>query len=357
MRYELKKFMFNNRNVGVFGFLTLFLICFIGYNIYMDVHYNESQIIMYKKAYQVSENMMGSLNSDEEYTFWKSVNRNSYLLIQLCFNKENTTEEYIVTRIVWNDLMVQANENGYVVKEFESRNIQTILNEIKQLKYLKSNNIRLLNSPYEPNTFNILNEFFGQKIYLILLLIICILLCDVYGLEIDDGFYKYLYASGLSKQKILMNKIMFSVFVSFVTISLTIAILLLSGLIFGFGNSEYPYFYFNQMYMVKDIILQSLMLMMAESVFLIGISSLWFSFSLNGNFMLVMNLILYALFYVIGNIMNYQHYFIYIPFLHIDFINLIFHKKVVLSIFVSLAYFIFACIISINFFNKRELVR
>lgn len=51
MMYELKKFIFNKRNAGVFGFLVFFLICFIGYNVYMDKHYNESQIKIYQKAY------------------------------------------------------------------------------------------------------------------------------------------------------------------------------------------------------------------------------------------------------------------------------------------------------------------
>ena len=55
MMYELKKFIFNKRNVGVFGFLVFFLVCFIGYNVYMDKHYNESQIKIYQKAYRISE--------------------------------------------------------------------------------------------------------------------------------------------------------------------------------------------------------------------------------------------------------------------------------------------------------------
>ena len=50
MMYELKKFIFNKRNVGVFGFLVFFLVCFIGYNVYMDKHYNESQIKIYQKC-------------------------------------------------------------------------------------------------------------------------------------------------------------------------------------------------------------------------------------------------------------------------------------------------------------------
>ena len=58
MMYELKKFIFNKRNAGVFGFLVFFLICFISYNVYMDKHYNESQIKIYQKAYRVSENRM-----------------------------------------------------------------------------------------------------------------------------------------------------------------------------------------------------------------------------------------------------------------------------------------------------------
>ena len=66
MMYELKKFIFNKRNAGVFGFLVFFLICFIGYNVYMDKHYNESQIKIYQKAYRVSENRMDEAGSEEE---------------------------------------------------------------------------------------------------------------------------------------------------------------------------------------------------------------------------------------------------------------------------------------------------
>lgn len=357
MKYEFKKFVFNKRNMGVFGFLIFFIICFIAYNVYMDFHYNESQIKIYQKAHQVSENMMNSLNDNEEYTFWKGVNRNSYTIIQAYFKEENTTEEFMKLKITWDELMIQANENGYVVKEFETRNAQTILNEIKQLKYLKKNNMQVLHSPYAPQTFNVWNKFFGQKIYLIVLLVVCILLCDIFGLEIESGFYKYLYVSRLSKLKIISNKIMFSVMIAFASIAVVILILLLSGLIFGFGNSEYPYFYFSQMYMVKDIVLQSLMLMMVESVFLVGISSLWFSVSLNTGFVLTMNLFLYALFYVFEGVINYQSFFVYVPFLHIDFLNMIIHKQVVFSIVVSFTYFMVCWIVSLNHFKKRELVR
>lgn len=357
MKYEFKKFSFNKRNIGVFGFLILFVISFIGYNAYMDAHYNEAQIKMYQKAHQVSENRMELSDTDEEYVFWKDVNRNSYAIIQLYAGEENTTLEFIKSKIIWDDLMIQANENGYDIKEFETRSTQTIFNEMKQFKYLQNKNMQALNSPYVPQTFNILNKFFDQKLYLIVLLVVCILLCDVFGLEIDSGFYKYLFVSEVSKQKILANKMKFSIILSIVSISFVILILFLSGLIFGFGNSEYPYFYFNQMYMVKDIALQSLMLMIMESIFLIGISSLWFSFSLNTGFMLTMDLILYALFYVFDGVINYQSWFVYIPFLHINFLNLIIHKQVIVSMILSFVYSVTCWIVSLHHFKKRELVR
>ena len=71
MMYELKKFIFNKRNVGVFGFLVFFLICFIGYNVYMDKHYNESQIKIYQKAYRISENRMDEQEVKKSLNFGK----------------------------------------------------------------------------------------------------------------------------------------------------------------------------------------------------------------------------------------------------------------------------------------------
>ena len=69
MMYELKKFIFNKRNVGVFGFLVFFLVCFIGYNVYMDKHYNESQIKIYQKAYRISENRMEKIYVTKDSVF------------------------------------------------------------------------------------------------------------------------------------------------------------------------------------------------------------------------------------------------------------------------------------------------
>lgn len=119
MMYELKKFIFNKRNVGVFGFLVFFLICFIGYNVYMDKHYNESQIKIYQKAYRISENRMDEAGSEEESEFWKKVYRNASGLIHFYYNSENKTDEFIESKLSWNHLMLQANNEGYIINDFE----------------------------------------------------------------------------------------------------------------------------------------------------------------------------------------------------------------------------------------------
>lgn len=357
MMYELKKFIFNKRNVGVFGFLVFFLVCFIGYNVYMDKHYNESQIKIYQKAYRISENRMDEAGSEEESEFWKKVYRNASGLIHFYYNSENKTDEFIESKLSWNHLMLQANNEGYIINDFEKRDVQTLQNETKQLKYLKNNHIEMLNSPYEPNTFNIFNELFNQKLYLVVMLILCILLCDIFGLEMESGFYKNLYVSRISKQKILLNKMKFSLFVAVFLIIVMFLIIVLSGLIFGIGNCDYPYFYFDQMYTVKEIVAKSIILLVVESVFVVGISALLFTFSLNNGFILAVNLILYALFFVLGNVTGYSRFFVYIPFLHIDFVNLIIHKQVVLAAIISLMYFLSCSLISLQCFKKREVVR
>lgn len=357
MMYELKKFIFNKRNVGVFGFLVFFLVCFIGYNVYMDKHYNESQIKIYQKAYRISENRMDEAGSEEESEFWKKVYRNASGLIHFYYNSENKTDEFIESKLSWNHLMLQANNEGYIINDFEKRDVQTLQNETKQLKYLKKNHIEMLNSPYEPNTFNIFNELFNQKLYLVVMLILCILLCDIFGLEMESGFYKNLYVSRISKQKILLNKIKFSLFAAAFLIIMMLLIIVLSGLFFGIGNCDYPYFYFNQMYTVKEIVAKSIILLVVESVFVVGISSLLFTCSLNNGFIVAVNLILYALFFVLGNVTGYSRFFVYIPFLHIDFVNLIIHKRVVLAAIISLMYFLSCSLISLQCFKKRELVR
>lgn len=215
----------------------------------------------------------------------------------------------------------------------------------------------MLNSPYEPNTFNIFNELFNQKLYLVVMLILCILLCDIFGLEMESGFYKNLYVSRISKQKILLNKMKFSLFAAVFLIIVMLLIIVLSGLIFGIGNCDYPYFYFNQMYTVKEIVAKSIILLVVESVFVVGISSLLFTCSLNNGFIVAVNLILYALFFVLGNVTGYSRFFVYIPFLHIDFVNLIIYKQVVLAAIISLMYFLSCSLISLQCFKKRELVR
>ena len=149
MMYELKKFIFNKRNVGVFGFLVFFLICFIGYNVYMDKHYNESQIKIYQKAYRISENRMDEAGSEEESEFWKKVYRNASGLIHFYYNSENKTDEFIESKLSWNHLMLQANNEGYIINDFEKRDVQTLQNETKQLKYLKKNHIEMSSEIYE----------------------------------------------------------------------------------------------------------------------------------------------------------------------------------------------------------------
>lgn len=357
MMYEFKKFIFNKRNVGVLGFLVFFLVSFIGYNFYMDKHYNESQIKIYQKAYRTAENSMDEAASKEESEFWKAVYRESNNLIRLYYNHENKTDEFIKTKIAWNDWMLQAKNEGYTIENFERRDIQTLQNEQKQLKYLQKNHIELLNSPYEPNTFNLFNELFNQKLYLVVMLTLCISLCDVLGLEMENGFYKNLYVSNVSRQKILVDKMKFSLLVTILLVIVTFVLISISGFIFGFGNSAYPYFNFNQIYTVKEIVIKSSLLLMIESVFVVGISTLWFVLSLNNGFVLSVNLILYALFFVLGNVIEYSTFFVYIPFLHIDFMNLIIHKQFVLAIFINVLYFIGCIFVSLQYFKKREMVR
>lgn len=85
MMYELKKFIFNKRNVGVFGFLVFFLVCFIGYNVYMDKHYNESQIKIYQRPIEFLKTEWMKQEVKKSLNFGKGVSqceRSDPLLLQ-----------------------------------------------------------------------------------------------------------------------------------------------------------------------------------------------------------------------------------------------------------------------------------
>ncbi|MFR3428633.1 MAG: hypothetical protein ACLTTH_00005, partial [Holdemanella porci] len=56
---------------------------------------------------------------------------------------------------------------------------------------------------------------------------------------------------------------------------------------------------------------------------------------------------------VLGNVIGYSRFFVYIPFLHIDFVNLIIYKQVVLAAIISLMYFLSCSLISLQCFKKR----
>ena len=69
------------------------------------------------------------------------------------------------------------------------------------------------------------------------------------------------------------------------------------------------------MYTVKEIVAKSIILLVVENIFVVGISALLFTFSLNNGFIVAVNLILYALCFVLGNVTGYSRS---VSYTHLD---------------------------------------
>lgn len=113
--------------------------------------------------------------------------------------------------------------------------------QIADYENIENLNIRYEPNPYGLNARNYIQFVYGQMNIFILLAFILFISIEEYGGETDEGSYKLIYTSPWSRKRLLLGKYIVGAIVNLLLTIISVSIVILSiGIIFKWGNMQYP---------------------------------------------------------------------------------------------------------------------
>ncbi|MDQ0362915.1 ABC transporter permease [Breznakia pachnodae] len=275
--YETIK-LFVSKKIWITLFAILGLFSYNIYNNYQnDLAYKSMllQDVLAQRKLEafISDNLVWEMNQISELSYLNGEDENAYLkneeYIRLYQEWEYYDKAYFATEEVveflwtpqtmecetnndyyksdtWNKKMMTRYE--YMLTHIEKGGVsysKEIVDEYKKkyviYQYLYEHNIQDYSSPYAVNGLNfIINLFKGYDI-LIVFGILALQMVYSYTSENDNGTYKLLMSTPLSKKSIVVQRIVFNIFSSVLILVFSLSIgFIISTVIGGIGNPNYP---------------------------------------------------------------------------------------------------------------------
>jgi ABC-type transport system involved in multi-copper enzyme maturation permease subunit len=292
IEFELLRLLKNKKTLLIVISCVLFSIIFVGYNHYQHNRYIEDTI-------QKLENDSSLAKQRVEFLFkLKSLNDRQKEELEF-WGPEVVTTSFLKTYYSspalfdWKDILKKTNDRnlnlivGYQ-KEYIFIYSQSIESKIKDLEnendlnhYLLEHNIDPLLTPYYPSSFNLLYLLNSKEFMLMMMVLFIVSVIDIFSSEFESGAYKITYTSPYTRIQIIQTKILISsIFVSFLYIIIPVFVFLLSSMMTGIGNPEYPVLVNSlgeyQFITVMQFILMSFSYYWLQLIFLVFLCSLVF---------------------------------------------------------------------------------
>ncbi len=252
IEFEFLKLIKNKKTIFIVLSCLLFSALFIVYNHYRHNRYIEDMIQDLK-----TDNIIA--NQRVEYLMkFKSLNETQKEELEY-WGPEAVITSFLKTYYSspmlfdWKDILEQSNKRNtnliigyqkkhiYVYSQSVESKIKDLENEVLLNNYLLEHKIEPLLSPFYPSAFNLIYLLNSKEMMLIMIILFIVSIIDIFSSEIETGSYKITYTSPYSRIQIIQTKILVcSIFVSFLYILVHAFTFILSTLITGVGNLEYP---------------------------------------------------------------------------------------------------------------------
>lgn len=368
-KYELKKFIYNKKNIVVVLATLLFLGMFIAYNDYQDQQYPNKMYTEMTNASVYSSKMVKNIETSMKYMeegtkkeefkqqkkFWDNLSTSSLILSSGYMKKDYKNEDFVKEQIEWYHLVLDGRKKNYDLDPISRLTIRTIKEQIQKDQYIVDNHIEIMNSPYSCNSLNLFNLLFSDYVGLFIAFPFLLLVFDIVAIEFENSSYKSLYTSNYSRSTILISKTIFIGLLIIAYIAMISSVFFISGFKFGFGNTIYPYAVYPEIYPFYQAVFLMLaifvMALMSLSAITIFISSWTFSSSVT----LVTILSCYMMVIVFQQILDYRWLYPYIPLCYPFNKDIIQYHGTIQSIIIGLAMSFVFIEISIRSLKRKDI--
>lgn len=253
----------------------------------------------------------------------------------------------------WNDLLIEGKIKKYTIISYTTYSLDYLKKTQKEYRYLKKNHIPIKHSPYVCTTSNLAVNLSNHYLGAVLLILYFLLIFDIFK-EFDQGVYKILFTSKYDTLKIILTKVVFSIFLLIGFIGLIVLLFGVNTLIFGMGNTQYSFSVRNHIYMESKILMYIIFITIAMSLFLIGIYTLISCLFKSTTTSLVITITLYLMVNLFSQNLHKINYFI--GFLNVDMFSMLQQNKIFTICIINIVVLIVCVILSILLLKKRDLI-
>lgn len=370
LKYEFQKFIYNKKNLVIIVSIIISLISFVGYNHYLDQQYsinmkNEMlEIANYSsKTAKGIEISMKNLEEGEQKEqlreqkqFWADLNSKSLILVNYYIFDSYQEIEFIKSEILWNKLILKGMEKKYNLDRVTRESKNTIKEKISKSQYIIDNEVKVPNSPYECNFFNLFNLIFMGYPTLVFTFFFLLLIFDITTTEFENGSYKIMYSTKESITKIVSVKAITSLILVFSYILLIITIFSLTGLIFGFGTFSYPYSVDTQIFQIGIMVIFMLLLYTVSLITLSGMVLLISYITNSSSVTLVVMIMAYMMVIIFQQIFEFQNLYAYIPFCYPFVREIIQENGIMVCSSIGIIVFIVIVFVCMKYMKGKDLL-
>ena len=252
IEFEIKKFLNRKKNLLVISILVILAAIFITLNSSLDKNSSintiasiESEIKSIEEALNKVESEIIRLPDNEKLKWINSDYEKELSLLRDMKNSyiSNDYNKYLQSKIELDKKLLKNIEDENVIY---SDDPNEIINDIELNTLLLENSIKPINTSVSMEGFNFIKLFLNSPISIILVILILILSSDVVSSEFDSNTYKLLFTQPISKNKIIISKIISTLIMVNVILFSVIAIcFIILGAVNGFGDINYPIEFYN----------------------------------------------------------------------------------------------------------------
>lgn len=258
VRLELYRFFKNTKNRVILVIILVYPFLLFAWlehqsgsymKIQSDLHMNQSRIANIRALTLMRAKDDNSINivsnNDQLITFFQEVSRNELSAGKFYLSNDQKNYKFINTSLkkIY-DLYLNALDNelisdqvilelGYTRADLEAGAFYS--------EYLDENLETIYLNKFEINGFNATKLVFSGQNLIVLILLIVLMLSDIYLKDLLEGGYKLIYSLQIDRRKLLLSKLIVALVILVILILyVTLTVFLVSSVIGGYGDPEYP---------------------------------------------------------------------------------------------------------------------
>lgn len=247
VNFEFKKFFNRRKNIITILIFILIVIGFIVINTITDIYTRKSQVALLEERIELVSKSLDKIKDEliesPKDIYLKQKQENVVEELQLMSSsktsyKNKEWNSYIKSVIQLDNLKLDGKSYEGCVSGEQAYDIRK---NVEKNTILLRKNITPISDKTSMQGYNFMKLFLNGHMMLIVAILLAVLCSDVISSEVYYSTYELLYTQAIDKKVVLFSKIISVTLISEIIVFSILGIFfVITGLINGFGNSNYP---------------------------------------------------------------------------------------------------------------------